>query len=344
MLTWAALLAAVASLWLAGVSLPGLFADRAAVVGLGSDIPLGQRPLGPSVVGILPPVLSAGVLVALAAAVGLIAAVRLAGRALPLGSGAALLALGATIATVIPDIRVLSLVGYLPVIVTDLITGRVRPVLAETLGQPALWLMVSAFVVGIGLMVVGVRILARSAPGPERMRRLGNLAVAVATAAGMSYPVTRIAWFLGVPLGISPDFHAANAAIFGSGLVLAGMALAGVLATTGLQQRWGTSLPGWLPWLGGRPIPRLVPTLIGMGAGFVLIAGGISVIPLIAAGLPLGPPGSEEHLGTWVPLAVLPLWGLAVVAASVSYYLRRIGEDARRRTGAVDQGDPDRGR
>src|SRR5690606_29358572 len=88
-------------------------------------------------------------------------------------------------------------------------------------------------------------------------RRWGRWAAFVAAAIPFSYATTRIAWVLGIPLGIDPvvlaEVRAKGDMIAAGGL--GGFAVVGSVLTLGLVYRWGERFPRWMPWLAGRRVP-----------------------------------------------------------------------------------------
>jgi hypothetical protein len=83
---------------------------------------------------------------------------------------------------------------------------------------------------------------------------VGRWATYVAVVIPIPYAVTRWAWALGFPLGISEEFLREGQEV---GLWWAGAALAvgGAILTLGLVQRWGEVFPRWIPFLGGKRVP-----------------------------------------------------------------------------------------
>ncbi len=80
-----------------------------------------------------------------------------------------------------------------------------------------------------------------------------RIAVAVAGAVPLLYALTRYAWLLGIPLGITEELlrEGQTAGAWAAGAGLATFAVVGAVLTLGLIQRWGEVLPGWVPLLGG---------------------------------------------------------------------------------------------
>jgi hypothetical protein len=170
---------------------------------------------------------------------------------------------------------------------------------------------------------------------PAAAAQWGRWAVAVAVVVPVLYAVTRWAWALGIPLGITDAFLRAGQA---SGLWLAGAGLAtvgvaGALLTLGLAQRWGEVFPRWLPGLAGRRVP---PALAIVPASLVAVSVTATdltvVLQFLAAGFP------PEGWATTAPGLLWPAWGVALGGATLAYYYRRRGACARCGRGEVADG------
>ena len=121
-----------------------------------------------------------------------------------------------------------------------------------------------------------------------------------------------------------------------SGAGLGAFALAGAALTLGLCQRWGEVFPRWMIGLAGRRVPiRLATVPAALVAVFV---GSASVGFFSTGGFWTGVNGSPT-LAT-LPMAVWPLWSVALGGATLAYQLRRRGAcpDCGR-----DGGNPDLG-
>jgi hypothetical protein len=152
----------------------------------------------------------------------------------------------------------------------------------------------------------------------------GGAAWAAAALVPLVYAATRGAWALGVPLGLSEELLRRGQAegAWAAGASLATVAVAGSLLTLGLAQRWGEVFPRWLPTLGGKPVP---PALAVVPAALVAVL-------VTNAGLTfwrkavLGTTAFPLSGGNWaalLPELLWPLWGVALGAAALAYYLRR---------------------
>jgi len=159
----------------------------------------------------------------------------------------------------------------------------------------------------------------RTVQRTDSAARWGTWATYVAILAPAYYDLTRFAWLLGIPFGISRemlhDLQESGADWAGAGLAL--VSVGGALLTHGLIKSWGEVFPRWLPLCGGRRVP---PALAIVPAGFVAIlltVTGIQVILEFIWG------GDFENWGGTTPLLLLPIWGIALGAAAIFYYYRR---------------------
>lgn len=251
-----------------------------------------------------------------------------------------LIVTGLLVAWVVSDVSALQLLGYLPIIVATTVLG-VGPDISVT--WDALWPSINALAHAVGGSavaasgVLGLRRARAACPrcgrgdeasswaSPERARRWGRLATAIACVVPLLYAVTRGAWFLGVPLGVRDEFLTELGAGRWAGLGLATGAVMGSVLTAGLVQRWGEVFPRWLPVLRGRRVPiglALAPALL---VSTVVMSAGVSFLHLFLTGGLERVPGAVEDWAAWAPELLWPLWGLALGAAAIAYWLRRRG-------------------
>lgn len=241
---------------------------------------------------------------------------------------------------VVPDVRVFALVGYLPMlIVLAPFDPELRDSAAEAL--TAAHLNHAAVMVGGFLLLFATLVFARRTVGgcehcgrggraggwttPAAAGRWGRIATYVAASIPVLYAVPRWLWAAGIPLGIDADFHARGMAEGSllSGAWLATFALVGSVLTMGLVQRWGEVFPRWIPGLRGRRVP------IGLAVGPASV---VSVLA-ISGGLDMIRGASSTSVlsladGNWAavgPTLLWPVWGGALAAATLAYYLRRRG-------------------
>jgi drug/metabolite transporter superfamily protein YnfA len=142
----------------------------------------------------------------------------------------------------------------------------------------------------------------------------------VAILAPAYYDITRIAWLLGIPLGISKELFQSlqdtGAVWAGAGLAL--VSIGGTILTRGLIKSWGEVFPRWIPLWAGKRVP---PALAIVPAGLVSIMLTITGIEVV-----LG--FSIRNLQNWgasTPLLLFLIWGIALGVATIFYYYRRQG-------------------
>jgi len=214
---------------------------------------------------------------------------------------------------VVPDARALAVLGYLPLLIVELGFGAVD------------WPIANQFVCLAGGFAWTAAAIAASRPmgeagTREASARWGRWATYAAVVLPLPYAVTRLAWALRIPLGV-PDPEAGFVAAGGAAvpaLTLGGMALGGALLTLGLVRHWGEVFPGWLPGLGGRPVPPALAIVPASLMSVALTVGGLTLVRLQAAGAFAG-----SGWAVAIPnLAFLP-WGIALGLATVAYARRR---------------------
>lgn len=258
-------------------------------------------------------------------------------RALLLGYG---WAVAFALTVVVPDARVLIVLGYLPILLIGAPFGWPPVDYGQIFDWP-LAARCAALVGGVllaGALLLWQRRTAGACPAcgrddhergwntPAAAARWGRWAAYTAAVIPVAYAVTRFAWAAGIPLGISRDFLAEmqESGLVWAGAGLGGFATVGAILTLGLVRPWGERFPRWLPGLAGRRVPiklAVVPaTLVALSvtaatlglmsnAEFWHLAGGFSLAS--------------------APMLLWPLWGVALGAATLAYHLRRRGACAR---------------
>ena len=143
--------------------------------------------------------------------------------------------------------------------------------------------------------------------------------MAVACLAPLPYEITRIAWYLGYPLGITDAFLTMmqnTPGMLEVGLGAAAASMVGGVLTHGLVRRWGEIYPGWIWFKAGRRVP---PALAVVPASIVSIV-------LIPAGLMnLRSDITRDSWALNAPSILCLVWGVALGAATIFYHLRRRG-------------------
>ena len=165
--------------------------------------------------------------------------------------------------------------------------------------------------------------------GPSQAARWGRMAVHVGMAVPIVYALTRYAWALGIPLGISDEYLRLGQAsgIWTSGLFLATFGLVGAVLMLGLVQRWGEVFPRSLRVIGlaGRRVPLALAVVPASIVAVLLLEGGIAIWSGYGQ-LADAAAASEQDL--WIvvgPTLLFPGWGVALAVAALGYYYRRRG-------------------
>jgi hypothetical protein len=169
---------------------------------------------------------------------------------------------------------------------------------------------------------------------PNQAARWGWIAVYVAMVAPVFYALTRYAWALGFPLGMSEEYlrRGQESGTWTAGLFLATFGLVGAVLMLGLVQRWGEVFPRWMIGLAGRRVPIALAVVPASLVSVLLIVGGIAIwsgLDQMVAALVAG--GAEDIglIGEIIfqvgPTLLFPVWGVALAVATLGYYYRRRG-------------------
>lgn len=131
----------------------------------------------------------------------------------------------------------------------------------------------------------------------------------------------RLAMTVGIPVGFSEavlreDYDLPGwGATYAVGLAVLLECLA--LLALGLVYRWGEVVPRWIPFAGGKPVPRMaavIPAVIGAILITLITFSQLSMWHLVdTTGLPLMGP-------TYAPLLA---WGPLLAVLTVAYFVRR---------------------
>ncbi|HWM05957.1 MAG TPA: hypothetical protein VNP92_26750, partial [Actinophytocola sp.] len=244
--------------------------------------------------------------------------------------------LAATLTLVVTDFRLLMLMTRVVLFPVWLFTG---PPEGTTFADFVPWPRVNLLVGVIGgvLWAAAALAYARRSAGacancgrrgghatgwntPAAALRWGRRAVYVAVVVPMVYVITRVAWALGIPLGIPQQFMDENAGsgMFLGGLAIATMAFGGVVLTLGLVQRWGEVYPRWIWFKAGKRVPLALAIVPASIVALFTIPAGITQIRMAVI--------HGVHPSTWAmtgPGWLWPLWGVALGTATYAYHLRR---------------------
>jgi len=257
--------------------------------------------------------------------------------------------LAGTLLLLMTGLDLLVKVGYIPGVILGLVTAEKSRTYLEAWSQWStihqllcllggfLWLATTVIYTrrsGDACLYCGRRDGAEGWTGPERATRWGRVAVIVALVAPVFYAITRYAWALGFPLGLSEEQYRLGQEIgtWIGGLSLATFCLVGALLMLGLVQRWGEVFPRWMIGLAGRRIPIALAVVPASLASVLLIVGGIGIwsdMPRVVAGqVAVGVEGAEligEIIFQVGPTLLFPIWGVALAVATLGYYFRRRG-------------------
>ncbi len=264
-------------------------------------------------------------------------------------SGGLLLGLpGALLATVLlllmTDLSLLVTLAYIPFVVFRLLTGADVGFYVQESTQSQ-WLIAHQLLCLIGgfLWLAATVSYARSSTdaclycgrrdGPEgwtspsKAVRWGRIAVYVAILAPVIYAVTRYAWALGIPWGMTEEHwrQGQQSGDWISGLFLANVGLVGAVLMLGLVQRWGDVFPRWIIGLSGRRVPIALAVVPASIVSVLLIVTGISNLSAYNQ-MAIAAAAIGEDI--WIvagPTFLFPVWGGALAVATVGYYYRRRG-------------------
>ena len=151
----------------------------------------------------------------------------------------------------------------------------------------------------------------------------------------MFYALTRYAWVLGFPLGMSEEqFRRGqeDGTLISGALFLGTFILLGAVLMLGLVQRWGEAFPRWMIGLAGRRVPIALAVLPASLASVLLIVGGIGIWSALAQMVTNAASAGAEGAGLIGeiifqvgPTLLFPIWGVALAVATLGYYYRRRG-------------------
>ncbi len=281
-----------------------------------------------------------------AAALGVAMLRGLRGRLLrPLFIGAGGLVAGLLL-LLMTDLSLLTLLGYIPFVIFRLLSrGDISPYLREA-AQAALGHQLLCLIGGFLWLAATVSYARRSSDAclycgrsdapeswtsPVQAARWGRIAVYVAMAVPMLYALTRIAWALGLPLGMSEAYWRSGqqSGMWVAGLFLATFGLVGAVLMLGLVQRWGEVFPGWLIGLAGRRVPIALAVVPASLVSVLLVVGGIVIWSSLGQMAGALEAAGEDVTGGIVfqvgPTLLFPVWGIALAVATLGYYDRRRG-------------------
>ncbi len=252
--------------------------------------------------------------------------------------------LAAVLLLLMTDLTLLTMLAYIPYVVFRLLTGADIGLYLRALTQSQ-WIIAHQLLCLIGgfLWLAATVSYARRSGGaclycgrrdgpegwtsPDNAARWGRIAVYVAMVVPVLYALTRYAWAVGIPLGMTEEHLrlGQESGTWISGLFLANVGLVGAALMLGLVQRWGEVFPRWMIGLAGRRVPIALAVIPASIVSVLLMVGGITVWSgydqmAVAAAV------TGEDIRIVVgPVALFPLWAVSLAVATLGYYYRRRG-------------------
>ena len=164
---------------------------------------------------------------------------------------------------------------------------------------------------------------AATATSPAAPPRWARIAATLTVLSTVPSGLWRVAMAVGVPVGVDGNYRSEHYGFPGWGTAyvfgLTFMLLAFALLTFGLVRPWGERVPQWVPFVGGKPVPRLaaiIPALAGALALTLLWA--TAFLNLDGIFVEYGLDGMERIV-VLVCYAPLLLWGPLLAAVTSSY-------------------------
>ena len=256
------------------------------------------------------------------------------------------MSMSVTLLVLVPDARLLAAVAYAPIFLIGAPFGWPPVSYWESIPWP-IWFQFGCIAGGFlwsattlayfrvtrgACVACGRRATSPRWTSPTAAARWGRWGVFFAVIAPLAYATTRLAWVVGIPLGISQSLlRQVRSEMLGAALGLASVAIGGAILTVGLVRPWGEVFPRWMPILRGRRVP---PALAIVPASFVAVL-------VFAAGLGITRDVLRDGLPAvdWLahaPGLLWPFWGLGLGAATVAYHYRRRGRCSRCGRGAPE--------
>ena len=278
-------------------------------------------------------------------------------RPLFIGAGALL---GGVLLLAMTDVTLLIVLGYTPYGIVTLFTGAEFSKVYLSLLTP--WTTVHQLVCLIGgfLWLAATLSYARRSgdaclycgrrdgpegwTSPKNAARWGRIAVYVSMVVPVLYAITRYAYALGIPLGISKEFLrlGQERGMWTQGLSMATFGLVGAVLTLGLTQRWGEEFPRWMIGLAGRRVPIGLAVVPASIVSVLLVVGSIAMWSGFAQLVGKSVTGEVEAIDIigLAPTMLFVVWGVALAVAALGYYYRRRGPCGMCGRGDSGQGGP----
>jgi hypothetical protein len=189
-------------------------------------------------------------------------------------------------------------------------------------GMGDAWLMLLATAAHT---LAGLALLALAVPTPDTraadaVRRARVPLTIAAAMCALPYIVARASWFTPWPLlGPSRETLDDSPLILVTGVLLGSAMVLGAVLTLGLVLPWGRRFPGWLPRVGGEPVPVALAVVPALLVAVLFTVGGIGMLDLGAAAEQAGSEPIDRLTMTlvlpfwlWGPLLALATWGYAL--------------------------------
>jgi hypothetical protein len=232
--------------------------------------------------------------------------------------------------------------GYIPAVILGLVTAEKGQAYLEAWTQWAtihqllcliggfLWLAATVSYArrsGDACLYCGRRDGPEGWTSPNKAARWGRIAVYVSMVAPVFYALTRYAWALGFPLGMSEEYlrSGQESGTWISGLFLANFGLVGAALMLGLVQRWGEVFPRWMIGLAGRRVPIALAVVPASIVSVLLVVGGITIWSAYAQ---MADAAAATGENIWIvvgPTFLFPVWAVSLAVATLGYYYRRRG-------------------
>lgn len=156
--------------------------------------------------------------------------------------------------------------------------------------------------------------------------RWGSWATVVAIVIPVGDAITRWAWALGIPLGVSEDLLDEIGSFVWMGAALGTPAIGGAVLTAGLARPWGEAFPRWIPGLRGRRVPISLAVVPALLVSVIVTSAGLMFQRMgLSGSFAANFPGNAGDIAAWLPELFCPLWGVALATAAIAYWLRRRG-------------------
>lgn len=221
---------------------------------------------------------------------------------------------------VIPDVRLLMLAGYAPMLLIGgplgMFDGKLD--ISTLFDLPLfhqLWCVLGGLLLARTLLTWQRGTTVASGPS-DRLLRWGRVATYVAAVIPSLYAVSRFAWLLGIPLGVTTDelrdLQDSGAVWAGAGL--GAFAVVGSILTLGLIQPWGARMFGRRVPVNLAFIPATLVAIIVTQASISLSAS-FEMHELVG-----------KHSAAVLPMVLWPFWGVALFIAALAYKKRRLAD------------------